>query len=64
MLLVPAGTQAKTCHREFARGLARFRQTTPKAMAGYVVYAGDLTSEVAADRFLNFQDAGTITGRR
>ena len=63
--LIPVEIKAAmTCHREFARGLARFRQTTPKATAGYVVYAGDLTPEVAADRFLNFQDAGTIAGRR
>ncbi len=62
--LIPVEIKAgMTYHREFTRGMVQFRKTTPKAEAGYVVYAGDLTPEVAGDRFMNFRDAWTIAGR-
>ena len=53
---------AMTWQREFTQSMEKFRKTTPKATAGYVVYAGELEPTIGADRFLNFRATAKVVG--
>jgi uncharacterized protein len=54
---------AMTFHPDFVRGIERFQQLTSSASRGYVVYAGDLTPELANADVLHFADTSTIFSR-
>lgn len=54
---------AMTFHPDFVRGIERFRRLTPAASRGYVIYAGDLTPELAAADVLHFADTGALFDR-
>tara|TARA_Y100000588_G_C13895874_1_gene770674 strand:- start:346 stop:561 length:216 start_codon:yes stop_codon:yes gene_type:complete len=51
---------AMTFNTEFAKGIAHFQKVTSSAQKGYIVYAGDLASELANASMLNFAAAETI----
>jgi len=53
---------AMTFHPEFVRGIERFQQLAPSAGRGYVIYAGELTPELANADVLHFSDTSTIFG--
>ena len=49
-----------TFNPEFAKGILRFQKITPSADRGYVIYAGDLSPELANASVLNFSDVDTL----
>ena len=47
---------AITWNKDFGKNLLKLRKLSPKFAAGYVIYAGDLTSEIDGIKFINFKD--------
>ena len=45
-----------TWNRDFCKNLLKLRKLSPKFSGGYIVYSGNLTTEVDGIKFLNFKE--------
>lgn len=51
---------AMTFHTNFAKGISHFQKITSQAQKGYVIYAGELTPDLAHANVRHFVDTNTI----
>lgn len=51
---------AMTFNSGFAKNIEKFKKIAPNSEAGAVIYAGELTPEVAGNKFVNFSDTASV----
>lgn len=49
-----------TWNKDFGKNLIKLQKLSPKFKNGFVIYAGELTPEVAGIKFVNFKDTASV----